>query len=44
LIPKAPDDDLAITRIATAQILSGYTGKLVYCHTPRDVKQCLDAL
>jgi adenylate kinase family enzyme len=41
LIPKAPDDDFAITRIATQQILTGYTDKLVHCRSPRDVKRLL---
>jgi adenylate kinase family enzyme len=44
LIPKAADDDFATTRIATAQILSGYTDKLVHCHSPRDVKRFLDVV
>ena len=38
LIPQAPDDDFAITRVATAQILAGYTEKLVHCRSPREVK------
>jgi adenylate kinase family enzyme len=44
VIPKAPDDDFAITRIATAQILSGYTDKLVRCRSPREVKRFLDTV
>lgn len=44
LIPRAPDDDVAITRIATAQVLQGYTDKVRRCRSPRDVKRLLDLL
>ncbi len=44
LIPKAPDDDFAITRIATERILSSYTTKLVHCRLPRHVKKLLDGI
>jgi hypothetical protein len=44
LVPKAPDDDLALTRIGTAQVLSDYRYKLVHCRTPRDVKRFLDGI
>ena len=38
LTPNAPDDDFAITRAATQQILARYTAKLVRCRSPRDVR------
>jgi adenylate kinase family enzyme len=38
LAPKAPDDDFAITRAATQQILARYSAKLVRCRSPRDVR------
>ena len=42
--PAAPDDDGAITRSATARILSPYADKLVHCRTPAEVTTVLDTL
>jgi shikimate kinase len=44
LVPNAPDDDAATTRIATEQVLSGYADKLVRCLAPRDVKTFLNGV
>jgi adenylate kinase family enzyme len=37
IIPKAPDDDAATTRAATAEFLRAYAGKVVHCRRPADV-------
>lgn len=39
LIPKAVDDDFAITRAATQQVVARYADKLVRCRRPRDVRE-----
>lgn len=39
--PRAPDDDPAITRIATEGRLRPYGGKLISCRTPRDIDNFL---
>jgi adenylate kinase family enzyme len=37
--PQAPDDDFAITRAATKQILSNHTEKLIHCRRQNEIKQ-----
>jgi adenylate kinase family enzyme len=37
--PQAPDDDLAITRAATKQILSDYQGKVIHCRHQAGIEQ-----
>ncbi len=37
LVPKAPDDDAATTRIATVHFLRGYSSKIIHCTSPADV-------
>ncbi len=39
LIPSGPDDDFAITRVATRQSLKPYSQKVVHCQKPKDVAQ-----
>lgn len=36
--PAGPDDDFAVTRAATAQVLRDYNEKLVHCRRTRDVE------
>jgi hypothetical protein len=36
-IPKAPDDEGAHTRVATAQSLGHYQDKLIHCKRPADL-------
>jgi hypothetical protein len=37
ITPKAPDDDSAVTRVATIEILSKYQEKIVRCTSPAEV-------
>ena len=37
--PQGPDDDFAITRAATRQILSHYHYKLIHCRQQREIEQ-----
>jgi adenylate kinase family enzyme len=37
ITPKAPDDDAATTRIATAEFLRKYESKLIHCTRPAEV-------
>ncbi len=39
ITPDGLDDDFAITRVATENILKEYSEKLVHCRKPKDVKQ-----
>ena len=39
LTPSGPDDDFAITRIATKQNLAPFLQKVVHCQKPNDVAQ-----
>ncbi|KAA3656548.1 MAG: hypothetical protein DWQ04_30780 [Chloroflexi bacterium] len=39
LTPTGPDDDFAITRVATAEILEKYQQKLVHCRKLEDVQR-----
>jgi hypothetical protein len=39
LIPAGPDDDFAITRVATKQSLAPFLQKVVHCQKPKDVAQ-----
>ena len=36
--PQAPDDDFAITRAATRQILSNYTNKVIHCRRQSEIR------
>jgi hypothetical protein len=35
--PQSPDDDAAITRVATAEYLHAYAHKLIHCTSPAAV-------
>jgi hypothetical protein len=37
--PQAPDDDFAITRVATKQILSDCSQKVIHCRRQADIEQ-----
>ena len=39
LQPTAPDDDFAITRAATKQILSNHADKLIHCRRQNEIRQ-----
>jgi hypothetical protein len=39
--PDSPDDDLAITRAATAAVLAGFGNKVVHCRNQKDVDSFL---
>lgn len=40
-VPRAPDDDAAISRQATRDALQPYMAKVVQCHHARDVRRCV---
>jgi adenylate kinase family enzyme len=39
IAPKAPDDDAAMTRAATAQVMGHYQGKVTRCTRPAEVAE-----